>query len=316
MDRQKLLCIVGPTASGKTALSVELAKRTNGRIISADSMQIYRGADIGTAKPTAEERQGIVHYMIDVCDISEEYSVAEYVRGASDCIAKTAADGAFPIAAGGTGMYMDSLVRGEQFAEGACADARIRKELEDIYAQPGGAQALMDELERIDSQSAQRLHINDKRRIVRAVEVFRVSGKTITEHNEQSSRRAPKYDAYYIGIAPRDKELLHERINLRVDMMERDGLEQEARRLLLGGNMAKTAAQAIGYKEFTDYFNGLCSKQQAIEQIKLRTRQYAKRQMTWFKRNKNIFWIYYDKDDNFSKITDIATEFAKRCGVL
>ena len=246
----KILVIVGPTASGKTRMAVELAQRHNGEVISADSMQIYRTMDIGTAKPTKEEMGGIPHHMIDVADPEEDFSVARYVEMAARCVDDVLERGKLPIVAGGTGLYIDSLLSGRTFAPFS-PDSALRGELERELAEKGG-QAMLEALAQVDPEAAQRLHPNDHKRIVRALEVYRSTGKTITQHNRETQAIPPRYNALTIGLAFQDRQAMWRRIDQRVDEMVAAGLEDEVRRLLTSGISPKcTAMQAIGYKEFT-----------------------------------------------------------------
>ena len=276
----KILVIVGPTASGKTRMAVELAQRHNGEVISADSMQIYRTMDIGTAKPTQEEMGGIPHHMIDVADPEEDFSVARYVEMAARCVDDVLERGKLPIVAGGTGLYIDSLLSGRTFAPFS-PDSALRGELERELAEKGG-QAMLEALAQVDPEAAQRLHPNDHKRIIRALEVYRSTGKTITQHNRETQAIPPRYNALTIGLAFQDRQAMWRRIDQRVDEMVAAGLEDEVRRLLTSGISPKcTAMQAIGYKEFTQALSGEMTWQEAADVVKLRSRQYAKRQPTW-----------------------------------
>ena len=286
----KILVIVGPTASGKTRLAVELAHEWNGEVVSADSMQVYRRMDIGTAKPTAEEMDGIPHHMIDVADPGEDFSAARYVEMASACVDGILARGRLPIVAGGTGLYIDSLLSGRTFAAFS-PDSPLRGELEAELARRGGA-AMLEELARVDPETAARLHPNDHKRIVRALEVFRSTGRTISQHDRETRALPPRYDALTIGLTFRERADLWARIDRRVDQMARDGLEAEVRGLLSSGlPRTCTAMQAIGYKEFVAAVDGQISWKEAEELVKLRSRQYAKRQLTWFRRREGTQWI-------------------------
>ena len=311
---KKILVIVGPTASGKTRLAVELAKEHNGEVVSADSMQIYRGMDIGTAKPTAEEMGGVPHHMIDVADPWEDFSVARYVEMAAACVDGILARGKLPIVAGGTGLYVDSLLSGRTFAAFS-PESPLRKELERELEEKGG-EAMLAELAQVDPEAAARLHPNDHKRIVRALEVYRSTGKTITEHNRETQNLPPRYDALTIGLNFRDRADLWERIDRRVDQMAEAGLEQEVRGLLSSGlSPACTAMQAIGYKEFTAAVEGTMTWREAEELVKLRSRQYAKRQLTWFRRNQETRWLLWDKNPDFGNARRRSTEFLREFGV-
>lgn len=310
----KILVIVGPTASGKTRMAVELAQRHNGEVISADSMQIYRTMDIGTAKPTQEEMGGIPHHMIDVADPEEDFSVARYVEMAARCVDDVLARGKLPIVAGGTGLYIDSLLSGRTFAPFS-PDSALRGELERELAEKGG-QAMLEALAQVDPEAAQRLHPNDHKRIIRALEVYRSTGKTITQHNRETQAIPPRYDALTIGLAFQDRQAMWRRIDQRVDEMVAAGLEDEVRRLLTSGISPKcTAMQAIGYKEFTQALSGEMTWQEAADVVKLRSRQYAKRQLTWFGRNPNTRWVRWDDPPEFEQGRRASTEYMEEFGI-
>lgn len=310
----KILVIVGPTASGKTRMAVELAQRHNGEVISADSMQIYRTMDIGTAKPTQEEMGGIPHHMIDVADPEEDFSVARYVEMAAQCVDDVLARGKLPIVAGGTGLYIDSLLSGRTFAPFS-PDSALRGELERELAEKGG-QAMLEALAQVDPEAAQRLHPNDHKRIIRALEVYRFTGKTITQHNRETRAIPPRYDALTIGLAFQDRQAMWRRIDQRVDEMVAAGLEDEVRRLLTSGISPKcTAMQAIGYKEFTQALSGEMTWQEAADVVKLRSRQYAKRQLTWFGRNPNTRWVRWDDPPEFEQGRRASTEYMEEFGI-
>ena len=310
----KILVIVGPTASGKTRMAVELAQRHNGEVISADSMQIYRTMDIGTAKPTKEEMGGVPHHMIDVADPEEDFSVARYVEMAARCVDDVLARGKLPIVAGGTGLYIDSLLSGRTFASFS-PDSALRGELERELEEKGG-QAMLEALAQVDPEAAQRLHPNDHKRIIRALEVYRSTGKTITQHNRETQAIPPRYDALTIGLAFQDRQAMWRRIDQRVDEMVAAGLEDEVRRLLTSGISPKcTAMQAIGYKEFTQALSGEMTWQEAADVVKLRSRQYAKRQLTWFGRNPNTRWIRWDDPPDFERGRRASTEYMEEFGI-
>ena len=286
---EKILVVTGPTATGKTALSVELAKKLGGEIVSADSMQIYRGMDIGTAKVTKAEMQNIPHHMIDIADPSEDYSVSRYVEEADAAVRGILSRGRLPIVAGGTNLYIDSLIAGLDFAEKA-EDAALRESLNKQYDDIGG-EAMLEHLRGFDPERAAKLHPADKRRIVRAVEIYILTGETITRHDEETKKRPKRYDAVKIALTFADRAVLYDRINARVDKMVSDGLFDEVKGLLDSGlSPACTSMQAIGYKEPAAYFRGEMSKDAAIELIKLSSRRYAKRQLTWFRRDTTVLW--------------------------
>lgn len=286
---EKILVVTGPTATGKTALSVELAKKLGGEIVSADSMQIYRGMDIGTAKVTKAEMQNIPHHMIDIADPSEDYSVSRYVEAADAAVRGILSRGRLPIVAGGTNLYIDSLIAGLDFAEKA-EDAALRESLNKQYDDIGG-EAMLEHLRGFDPERAAKLHPADKRRIVRAVEIYILTGETITRHDEETKKRPKRYDAVKIALTFADRAVLYDRINARVDKMVSDGLFDEVKGLLDSGlSPACTSMQAIGYKEPAAYFRGEMSKDEAIELIKLSSRRYAKRQLTWLRRDTTVLW--------------------------
>ena len=311
MEHQpKLLVICGPTASGKTALGVALAQALNGEVVSADSMQIYRGMDIGTAKPTREEMGGIPHHMLDVADPAEDYSVARYVHDADACVRDILARGKLPIVVGGTGLYIDNLIAGRDFAPftGAWREklqARAREE---------GLPALHEELRRIDPDRAEKLHPNDEKRILRALEVWYETGETITAHDERTRSLPPKYDALRVCLQFSQREDMWDRIDRRVDLMMEAGLEEEVRSLLTSGvPPTATSMQAIGYKEFAAALRGEAPIAQAVAEVKLRSRQYAKRQLTWFRRTPDIRWLTWENTPDLAlgrqKVTAYMEEF-------
>ena len=311
----KILVISGPTASGKTALAVELALRHSGEVVSADSMQIYRHMDIGTAKPTREEMRGVPHHMLDVADPEEDFSVARYVELAARCVDDILARGKLPIVAGGTGLYIDSLLSGRTFAR-FDPDSPLRRELEEELARRGGA-ALLEELARVDPDTAARLHPNDGKRIVRALEVYRSTGTTLTAHNAMTRSLPPRYDALTLTLAFQRREDMWDRIDRRVDRMMADGLAEEVRALLDSGVPDRcTAMQAIGYKEMAAALRGDGDTARAAEEIKLRSRQYAKRQLTWFRRNGDARWIRWETRPNFAAALQTSTEYMEEFGIV
>ena len=310
----KILVITGPTASGKTWLAVELAKAHNGEVVSADSMQIYRRMDIGTAKPTREEMGGVPHHMLDVADPEEDFSVARYVDMAARCVENVLSRGRLPILAGGTGLYIDSLLSGRTFA---AFDGRgsLREELETRFAREGG-QALLTELAQVDPDAAARLHPNDAKRIIRALEVWRTTGKTITRHNEETRALPPRYSALTLTLDFERREDMWERIDRRVDRMMADGLAEEVRALLDSGVPERcTAMQAIGYKEMACALRGDGDVRAAAEEIKLRSRQYAKRQRTWFRRNREAKSLLWGPVPNFEDVLHRSTAFLEEFGI-
>lgn len=288
-----LICIAGPTASGKTGLAVALAKALNGEVVSCDSMQIYRGMDVGTAKPTPEEMQGVPHHLLDVADPGEDFSVGRYVRLATEAITDIHSRGRTAIVAGGTGLYLDSLVKGEEFAPPSREGER--KFLEDA-AEQKGIEYVYDMLMEADPETAERLHLSDRKRIIRAMEVFLITGLPLSWHIAQSKQRPPRYRPAWLGLNFRDRAKLYARIDARVDQMLAQGLEQEVQRLLDAGvDPQTTAMQAIGYKELASALRGECTVEEAASRIKQASRNYAKRQLTWFRRNDKIRWIYPDE---------------------
>jgi len=308
----KIVVVCGPTASGKTGLGIGLAQALSGEVVSADSMQIYRGMDIGTAKPTPEERAAAVHHMIDVADPGEDYSVGRYVEDAGACVDDILARGKTPILVGGTGLYIDSLVLGRQFAPFA---GEIRAELTRRMEAEGG-EALLAELGRIDPERAAVLHLNDEKRIIRALEIFYETGKTISQHDRESKLLPPRYDAATIFLNYEDRADLWARIDRRVDEMVEEGLVAEVEGLLKSGISPKTTAmQAIGYKEFSAAVRGEATVEQAIEEVKLRSRQYAKRQVTWFKKNETALRWEWKKLPDKAAALQASTAFVKAYGI-
>ena len=301
----KIICVVGPTASGKTALAIELAKELNGEVISCDSMQIYRGMDIGTAKPTQEEMQGIPHHMIDICDPTEDFSVSRYTDMATPILEDVLARGKTAIIAGGTGLYVDSLIRGNEFSPIPATGHRERLEKQ-IEAE--GIEPLLKMLQAIDPEAAERSQ-NNPRRIIRALEVYYETGETITAHNLKTQAIPSKYHATWIGLDFEKRSDLYARIDRRVDIMLELGLMAEIRSLLTSGIPEKaTAMQAIGYKEFVDALAGRATLQSAIAQVQQSSRRYAKRQLTWFRRNEKMHWIIRQPDTPAVEILTAALQ--------
>ncbi len=284
-----IICIAGPTASGKTALAVELAKILDAEIISCDSMQVYKGMDVGTAKPTAEEMQGIRHHMLDVVEPWEDFSVSRYCQMATPIIDDIIARGKTAIIAGGTGLYMDSLIRGNSFAP--YPSTGIREKLE-VQADALGMDSMLSLLHSIDPETACRLHLKDRKRILRALEVYYETGQTISAHNKKTKEIPPRYTPVWLALDDEDRQQLYHRIDCRVDQMLEKGLLDEIHALLNRGIPEKsTALQAIGYKEFIDALNGLYPLEEATALVKQASRHYAKRQLTWFRRNPAIHWL-------------------------
>lgn len=295
-----IICIVGPTASGKTRLSVALAKHLGGEIVSCDSMQIYKGMDIGTAKPTQAEKQNIPHHMMDFLDPRQDYSVSRYVEEADRCVQDILSRSKPVILVGGTGLYIDSLISGRQFAP--FPQTGRREELTRL-AKEQGIGVLYERLQKIDPEAAERIHPANEKRIIRALEVWLETGKTITQHDRESQSRPPKYDPLWIGLDYVNRSALYARIDRRVEEMFRQGLEAEVRALLEQGIPASsTALQAIGYKELVAFFRGESSLEEAKALIQLSSRRYAKRQRTWFRRNEKIHWIELPDEPEFEAV--------------
>ena len=312
---RKLLVITGPTAAGKTGLGILLAQALEGEVVSADSMQVYRGLDIGTAKPTAREMAGVPHHMLDAAEAGESYSVARYVAEAAACADDILARGKLPILVGGTGLYIDSLLSGRHFAEPPGA-TQLRAELSARYDSAGG-EVLWRELQTIDPAAAGRLHHNDKKRVLRAIEVYRLTGRTITAHNQETRETPPRYAALKIALTARNRADLYARIDSRVDAMIEAGLVEEVTRLLEAGlSPESTAMQAIGYKEIARVVCAGVSLADAVEAIKRESRRYAKRQLSWLRRDESIRWIYWDQTPNFQEALQVSTEFCREAGII
>ena len=306
-QKLKMLAIVGPTASGKTAVSIEIAKRLGGEIVSCDSMQIYRRMDIGTAKPTKEEMCGIPHHLIDAVEPDAPFSCAEYVSLAGEAVKDIAARQKCPILCGGTGLYLDRFLCGEM--EETHADEDLRASLF-AFAEREGVAALHERLRAVDPESADAIHPNNVKRVVRALEIFEQTGIPKSEFDRRSQTVESPYNAVVIGLHYPRREVLYERINRRVDMMLADGLLEETRRLLDEGVFARnqTAAQAIGYKELLGYFDGNETLAEAAENLKTATRRYAKRQLTWFSAKPYVRWVEMEKDGALRSLDDICDE--------
>ncbi len=295
MKKQKIICVVGPTASGKTGLGIELAKRFNGEVISADSMQIYCDMHIASAAPDIREIDGIPHHLVEFLSYGSSYTVADYVKAARQKIDEIASRGKMPIIVGGTGLYINSLVNNVEFVEQE-TDIELRECITEEFDRVGGEEMLA-RLGEIDPEAAEKLHANDKRRIIRAFEIYESTGNTKSFNDEQSIKNESPYDAIMIGITYRDREKLYERINTRVDIMLQNGLLEEAK-AAFDKNLGGGAIQAIGHKEFFDYFKCQISLEEAVENLKRSTRRYAKRQLTWFNKDTRINWIYKDECQN------------------
>ena len=310
----KILCVVGPTACGKTTLGVQLAKKFNGEVVSADSMQIYRGMTIGTAAPTEAEMDGVPHHMIAVTDPAEQWSAARYAQMAVPIVDDILARGKLPILVGGTGLWLDAVVQGRTFA-GGHAGGEIRAQLQRRLEEEG-IEPIIAQLRQVDPESAERLHPADEKRILRALEVYLETGKTITAHNQETQKIPPRYEAVWIGLRFADREDMKDLIDLRVDKMVDEGLLEEIRQLLESGlPRESTALQAIGYKEFLGVADGTATVEEAVAEVKLRSRQYAKRQLTWLRRNEAIHWIEWEKGRDFAKALQASTEILSAAGV-
>ena len=304
-----IICIAGPTASGKTALAVELAKELDGEVVSCDSMQVYKRMDIGTAKPSMEERQGIVHHMLDVAEPDEDFSVSRYCAMASPIVDDILARGKTAIIAGGTGLYMDSLIRGNDFAP--FPSTGMREKLE-AQADRDGMEAMLDKLRTIDPEAAARLHLADRKRIIRALEVYYETGETITAHNAKTQALPPRYTPLWLGLDFEDRAQLYRRIDLRVSIMLQQGLVEEIDALLKSGIPPKaTAMQAIGYKEFVAALAGEITVEEAADQVRKSSRHYAKRQLTWFRRNRNMHWLTRGNSESSGEIIRRARQIIR-----
>lgn len=305
MKKTKIICVVGATASGKTDLAVKLAKAVDGEIISADSMQVYKNMPIATAVATKEEQDGVVHHLVEFLDADQTFSVADFVERAKVLIDEITARGRVPIVAGGTGLFVDSLVKNISFSE-VGSNAEIRNELAEK-----SNEELYERLLKLDANAAEDIHPNNRKRVIRALELC-MSGTSKTEQNENSMLVDSPYDALYIGIGYKDRQKLYDRINKRVDLMLEAGLENEARQML--GKQGLTARQAIGHKELQPYIDGKITLDEATENLKRETRRYVKRQLTWFRRNENINWLYADemsRDELVKKAVDLAKNHLK-----
>lgn len=305
MEKTKIICVVGATASGKTDLAVKLAKAVDGEIISADSMQVYKNMPIATAVATKEEQDGVPHHLVEFLNTDETFSVADFVERAKVLIEEITARGRVPIIAGGTGLFVDSLVKNISFSD-VGSNAEIRNELAEK-----SNEELYEKLMKLDPNAAEDIHPNNRKRVIRALELC-MSGTSKTEQNENSMLIDSPYDALYIGIGYKDRQKLYDRINKRVDLMLEAGLENEVRQML--GKQGLTARQAIGHKELQPYIDGDITLAEAVENLKRETRRYAKRQLTWFRRNENINWLYADemsRDELVEKAVDLAKNHLK-----
>lgn len=314
MSQPKIVCVVGPTACGKTKMGIALAKLLGGEVVSVDSMQIYRGLTVGTAAPTEEEMEGVPHHMVAVADPTENWSAARFTEAADRCIQDILARGKVPVLVGGTGLYVESIVAGRDFAAGQ-SGGEVRKALYEQFEREG-IDRLWQELEQVDPESAARVEKNDTKRVLRALEVWRETGKTISAHNAETAALPPRYDAVWIGLAFAQREDMRSRIDLRVDLMAESGIWEEAE-LLAGLKLPEgaTVLQAIGYKELMPALRGEKTREEALEELKLRSRQYAKRQLTWLRRNPAIQWILWENSPDFSAGLQKATEILAAQGL-
>ncbi len=310
----KIAVITGPTATGKTRLGIELARALGGEIVSGDSMQIYRGMDIGTAKPTPDELSAAPHHMVDVAEPDEEWSVSRYVEAADAAVRDILARGKLPIVVGGTGLYIDSLVRGTEFSERSEADGLCRAELEGRYDEIGG-EAMLTELGQIDPERAAKLHPADKKRIVRAMEIYLLTGETMTEHDRRTRTQPPRYGAAYIILDYAERSDLYARIDARVDEMVASGLFEEVERVFSRG-VSATARQAIGYKEAWAALSGETTREEAVEAIKRESRRYAKRQLTWLRSRPDALWIRWDGEPDIPRAVRDSTAFLTAHGII
>lgn len=308
MKQIRVVAVVGPTASGKTALGVQLARHFDGEIVSADSMQVYRGMPVATAQPEPEEMAGVPHHLIGFLDPGETFSVSDYVQLAREAIAGIAGRGKLPVIVGGTGLYVDSLLQNISFAEQP-QDEQLREELY-RQARADGGEALYRELCEIDPEAAQQVHPHNFVRLVRAVEIYRLTGKTLTEHKRESRREPSPYQACMLGLSCRDRQVLYDRIDRRVDRMAENGLLEEARALRASGSR-RTAGNAIGHKELEPYFLGEEGLEECLERVRRESRRYAKRQLTWFRRNPEIHWLYLDDFDSFDAVIKNSQKYVE-----
>ncbi len=307
-EKEKIICVCGPTASGKSALGAALALDLDGEVVSCDSMQVYRRMDIGTAKPSPADRAAVPHHMIDTAEPTEEYSAARYAQEAASCISGVISRGKLPVVVGGTGLYFDALMKGGDYAPRP--DPGIREELQKLAAERGD-EYLLSMLREQDPRSAGKLHVNDTKRVIRALEVKIATGVTLSEYNERGRSRPPRYCAVMIGLDFEHREALYDRINKRVDEMFDRGLVKEVSSLIRGGaGDSCTAMQAIGYKETAAYLRGECTLSEAVGAVKLNTRRYAKRQLTWFRKYTRMRWIVQPDTPDQKELRRLSTQYA------
>ena len=308
-EKINIIAIVGSTASGKTRLSLDIARKFNGEIVSADSMQIYREFEISTAKPTKIELSEVKHYLIDTISVKDEFSVADYVKIAKKSISEIDSNGKMPILVGGTGLYIDSLINNVEFNEEK-VDKTLREQLWQ-EVKDNGPESLINELKIVDKESAENIHPNNYKKLIRAVEFYRTTGTPISKQVEDSKKTESLYNAKIVGLGFRDRSILYNRINKRVDEMVENGLIEEAKQIYKM-NPSKTARGAIGYKELVLYLRGLFTLKEDINKIKMETRRYAKRQITWFKRNKSIKWFYVDDYNDYDSLLIDVAEYLEK----
>ncbi|MDO4459427.1 MAG: tRNA (adenosine(37)-N6)-dimethylallyltransferase MiaA [Clostridia bacterium] len=311
MKKKPLIAVVGPTASGKTKLAIDIARKYGGEIVSCDSMQIYKGMKIGTAQPTEDELRLVPHHLIAFLDPEISFSVSDYVDIAKKEIEKLYAECKVPVLAGGTGLYARSLIYGANFTENS-GDEKVRAELE-ARAESEGVEVLYRELHNLDPQAAELIHVNNEKRVIRALEYCLVTGEKFSEQSRLAEES--EYDFIMIGLNYRDRDRLYERINLRVDIMMEDGLAEEAK-VYYDKKDKGTSAQAIGYKELFPYFDGKLSLEEAVENIKLSTRHYAKRQLTWFRKERKISWLYPDDYSSYEELFESACKLIESSDIL
>ena len=310
---KKIICVCGPTASGKTALGVQLALELGGEVVSADSMQIYKYMDIGTAKPEKEEMCGVRHHMLDVAEPDKDYSVSLYAEAAVACIEDICSRGKVPIVVGGTGLYYDAILKTDGYAPRP--DEGLRRELEE-FAEANGDEALFERLKREDPLSAQKLNVKDRKRVIRALEVMLTTGESIVIHNERSRALPKRYDALMMGLTFENRQALYDRIDKRVELMFEKGLKEEVETLLKKGlSKNSTAMQAIGYKETVAHLMGECSLAEAIANIQQSSRRYAKRQLTWFRKYENMNWIVQPDVPDMALVRRLSTQYITHFGL-
>lgn len=309
MKKTKVIVIVGPTASGKTALGIHIAKRFNGEVVSGDSMQIYENMDIATAKPTKEEMDGIKHHLIGFVNPKDEYSVASFCEDAKKAVAEITEKGKVPVIVGGTGLYIDSFINNVTFFENANSE-KVRTELYNELKE-FGIEKLYNELLSVDSEAAKKIHPNNEVKVIRALEIYRSTGKNLTEQNKQSHKNESEYEPLYIGVSYKDREKLYERINKRVDIMLRTGLLEETKEFYKK-YASKTAVNAIGYKELKPFIDGEKTLEECVDHLKQSTRRYAKRQLTWFNRNDKINWVYPDSYEDIHSLYNEAERLTEK----